>query len=196
MSEPRYMSLSTLASVLDVGESTIEGWIAQGSFPVPKKIGPNGMRRWSWREVRHHMAMSIEEFEEREKQTKEYENEIINFPYPTTRASRVYFVGLKDVIKIGITDDLRSRIMSLMAETPFRIKLLHHILGDRIVEQSLHLKFAKLRVRGEWFRAEEELFKFIDTLKCAALSNVTAAAKIARDCGDLRHQSGEGRGGG
>src|SRR6266853_3409938 len=51
MSEPRYMSLSTLASVLDVGESTIEGWIAQGSFPVPKKVGPNGMRRWSWREV-------------------------------------------------------------------------------------------------------------------------------------------------
>ena len=48
---PRYMSLETLATALDVGESTIEAWVGQGKFPAPKRVGPNGMRRWSWAEV-------------------------------------------------------------------------------------------------------------------------------------------------
>lgn len=46
-----YCSLSTLSFLLDIGESTIEAWVAQGTFPPPKKIGPTGMRRWSWKEV-------------------------------------------------------------------------------------------------------------------------------------------------
>jgi predicted DNA-binding transcriptional regulator AlpA len=52
---PRYLSLSTLAAILDVGDSTIEGWVAQGKFPPPKRIGPNRIRRWSWNEVQEHI---------------------------------------------------------------------------------------------------------------------------------------------
>lgn len=52
---PRYMSLKTLAEALDVGTSTIEGWVVQGKFPAPKRVGPNGMLRWSWAEVRAHI---------------------------------------------------------------------------------------------------------------------------------------------
>ena len=48
---PRYMSLETLATALDVSESSIEAWVGQGKFPAPKRVGPNGMRRWSWDEV-------------------------------------------------------------------------------------------------------------------------------------------------
>jgi hypothetical protein len=41
--------------MLDVGETTIEGWVARGQFPAPKRVGPNAMRRWSWVEVQRHI---------------------------------------------------------------------------------------------------------------------------------------------
>ena len=49
------LTLETLAEMLDVGESTIEGWVARGQFPAPKRVGPNAMRRWSWVEVQRHI---------------------------------------------------------------------------------------------------------------------------------------------
>ena len=56
MTAPRYMSLSSLAAALDVGERTIETWVAQGSFPAPVKIGPNGTKRWRWQDIETHIA--------------------------------------------------------------------------------------------------------------------------------------------
>jgi hypothetical protein len=52
---PRYMMPGDARIVFDCGESTIEAWVAMGKFPAPKRIGPYGMRRWSWREVERHI---------------------------------------------------------------------------------------------------------------------------------------------
>ena len=56
MTNPRYLSLSSLAAALDVGERTIETWCAQGNFPLPVRIGPNGTKRWRWQDVEEHIS--------------------------------------------------------------------------------------------------------------------------------------------
>jgi predicted DNA-binding transcriptional regulator AlpA len=48
------MDLATLAEHTCTGESTIENWVKQGLFPVPKKIG--GKRLWQWSKVELHLA--------------------------------------------------------------------------------------------------------------------------------------------
>ena len=50
------MDLATLAEHICCGESTIEGWVKQGIFPLPQKIG--GKRLWRWKEVEKHLARS------------------------------------------------------------------------------------------------------------------------------------------
>lgn len=55
VTEPRYMSLSTLASALDVSGSAIKKWVSKGGFPQPQLVGPHHRPRWDWDEVREYM---------------------------------------------------------------------------------------------------------------------------------------------
>lgn len=106
-----------------------------------------------------------QDLDEDDADAKKYADSVINYPYPLIRASRVYFVLLNDFIKIGVTQDLRQRMIQLMNDSPYKITLLRFVRGNRTLERSYHLKFARLRARGEWFRAELELIEFIDALK-------------------------------
>jgi predicted DNA-binding transcriptional regulator AlpA len=51
---PPFQDLRTLSEHICVGESTIEGWVKQGQFPPPKKIG--GKRLWNWKQVERHLS--------------------------------------------------------------------------------------------------------------------------------------------
>jgi predicted DNA-binding transcriptional regulator AlpA len=55
---PPFQDLATLAEHICAGESTIEGWVKQGLFPEPRKIG--GKRLWSWKAVEKHLAVQGE----------------------------------------------------------------------------------------------------------------------------------------
>ncbi len=55
---PPFMDLATLSEHICSGESTIENWVRQGRFPVPKKVG--GKRLWQWKEVERHLANVID----------------------------------------------------------------------------------------------------------------------------------------
>src|SRR5437879_5155516 len=91
---PPYQDLPTLAQHICVSERSIENWVNLGQFPRPKKVGT--LDRWSWSEVRHFMEMrTIEDIQGNQRTIKEYEDSIINFPYPQFRKSRIYFVGMK-----------------------------------------------------------------------------------------------------
>jgi hypothetical protein len=76
--------------------------------------------------------------------------------------SVVYFVRMGDLIKIGTTTNLHSRISSLSLT-------MSHVLaterGSYSREGDLHRRFASLREHGEWFRAEPELLDYIKSLK-------------------------------
>lgn len=67
----------------------------------------------------------------------------------------VYFARRGRLIKIGHSRNVPDRMMHLGA------KLIGAVPGDRKMEIELHKRFAHLRVRGEWFRPNEELLAFI-----------------------------------
>jgi predicted DNA-binding transcriptional regulator AlpA len=53
---PPFMDLATLAEHICCGESTIELWVKQGTFPAPVKQG--GKRLWRWKVVERHLVRS------------------------------------------------------------------------------------------------------------------------------------------
>ena len=78
------------------------------------------------------------------------------------RMSSVYFVQANDGhIKIGLARDVQKRLASLQTAHAHELVLLVAIEGTFRLEQSLHRKFAHLRLRGEWFRPEPELLELI-----------------------------------
>lgn len=73
----------------------------------------------------------------------------------------IYFVRSGDAVKIGFTSDLEARLRVLRTDTAGEIELLAVMEGDRREEARLHADFKHLRIKREWFRAEEELLAFI-----------------------------------
>lgn len=75
--------------------------------------------------------------------------------------SVVYFVRSGEALKIGLTSDLPQRLQTLQNASATRLVLLLTLPGDIKVERHYHSKFAHLRLEGEWFRAAEELTRFL-----------------------------------
>ena len=65
----------------------------------------------------------------------------------------LYLIRCKEFLKIGIANDVGSRIASLQTGNPYKLELLDAYQFDNPmpVEQSLHQRFAQLRTNGEWF---------------------------------------------
>lgn len=96
-------------------------------------------------------------------------------PKPIARATRlkspppfigdvVYFLEASSahVIKIGWSRYVGGRIKNLRTGSPVPLRFLGCIAGGMNLERELHMKFAKYRKHGEWFRASVELRQFID----------------------------------
>jgi len=80
------------------------------------------------------------------------------------RPSFVYFIECGDYIKIGYATSVRSRLSNLAIATPFPLKVLATIDGDKHTESTLHTRFADAFHKGEWFRRTPELLAFIDQI--------------------------------
>jgi hypothetical protein len=80
-----------------------------------------------------------------------------------TGEQSVYFVKCHDFVMIGYSSvSVAGRISSLQAGTPYALALVGTISAPRSCEAYLHKRFAKQRVRGEWFTLDAELQSFID----------------------------------
>jgi len=83
----------------------------------------------------------------------------------------IYFIqqGKDGPIKIGITDDLKSRVSSLQTANPYKLHLLYsEKLQPGLAEKEeahLHWVFKGIRLRGEWFRPMPFLIKRIAQMK-------------------------------
>lgn len=91
---------------------------------------------------------------------------------PERGPSVVYFVEREGLIKIGVSANLDKRLSDigkgssmLPGMTIGPVTLLATESGDRTLEQSLHQRFRKTRVAGEWFRPSKALHSYIDDLK-------------------------------
>lgn len=79
---------------------------------------------------------------------------------------KVYFAVIHDLIKIGHTKDVEDRMRGLARQhETTRPRLLLTIGGNVYVESYLHTKFADLRMHDEFFRPEQPLTDYIETLR-------------------------------
>ncbi len=70
----------------------------------------------------------------------------------------VYFLraGNRGAIKIGMAIDVEKRVLELQTGNAFKLNVIAKIPCDNReqalhIEQQLHKRFAKQRIRGEWF---------------------------------------------
>ena len=78
----------------------------------------------------------------------------------------VYFIqeGADGPIKIGTTDDPKTRLQGLQTGNPRLLKLLYVMSGDKNLEVRLHKLFRSSCMRGEWFDPTKELTDLIENL--------------------------------
>jgi hypothetical protein len=78
--------------------------------------------------------------------------------------SFVYFMRLESPlgeIKIGVSSDVEARRASLQSNNPYPIIILATRPGGVREEYAVQRKFLHLRLRGEWFKPDEELLEYI-----------------------------------
>jgi len=84
----------------------------------------------------------------------------------TQQVREVYFVRAKEMglIKIGVANTARERLVSLQVDSPDHLELLGVIecRNRGALEKQIHQRFAHLRVKGEWFRPGEDLLDYIE----------------------------------
>lgn len=83
--------------------------------------------------------------------------------------SVVYFARFGELIKIGFTTNLQTRMASVQPD-----EVLLTLPGGRPHERALHEVFKQHRVRGEWFRSCPEILDFIEEQKTTQVSDTAA----------------------
>jgi hypothetical protein len=80
--------------------------------------------------------------------------------------AKTYFIRCKATgqIKIGWAVNPRQRLATLQTGSPGELELVAVLDGGRETETQMHQKFKHLQERGEWFRCEGDLAKFLGGL--------------------------------
>ena len=79
----------------------------------------------------------------------------------------VYFIRSEKThaIKIGFTaGKIENRLSTLQTAHPYKLQVLATSRGNREYEKALHERFARLRLKGEWFGPHPDLLAFISVL--------------------------------
>lgn len=97
-------------------------------------------------------------------------DKIIDFNRIKLKSNIVYLIKLTgfNYYKIGITTNIKSRMASINTSLPFNIEVIctTENIEARDIEKSLHLKYKKFKIKGEWFSLCEydvnEIIKFFN----------------------------------
>lgn len=85
----------------------------------------------------------------------------------------LYLIECKGNFKIGIANDIKSRLASLQTGNPFDLTVMacFGYENAEVVEKAIHQKFDASRLRGEWFSLDnDEITKFLNL--CRLLGGV------------------------
>lgn len=74
---------------------------------------------------------------------------------------RIYFIEGAGLIKIGYAKSPQKRLSDLQIASAAELRLMAAMPGSIPLEKHLHKRFKDLHQRGEWFRGEEKLLRFI-----------------------------------
>lgn len=78
----------------------------------------------------------------------------------------VYFIRAETgLIKIGHTNYIASRMVTLVGQSPVTLELLATVHGSQMDERAYHARFAAHRAHGEWFEPAPAILEEIARLK-------------------------------
>jgi hypothetical protein len=85
----------------------------------------------------------------------------------------IYLLSSSGFFKIGVANDVSSRIASLQTGNPHPIKLIscYGFQNAEFVERALHQKYSNERLRGEWFNLSDKHIDEFEVL-CSMLGGV------------------------
>jgi hypothetical protein len=88
-------------------------------------------------------------------------------PCPYGDRPYVYFIGADEgPVKIGSSSTLALRLISIQCGNPYPLKILAVRPGTtQITEFNYHRRFAKHRLRGEWFERAPAIVREMDRLR-------------------------------
>lgn len=114
------------------------------------------------------MGLSIERLRERQ-EAAEWERERWRRRGDATAwdgsEQYVYFVqAASGPIKIGVSTKPLHRLASIQSCNHEEVQMIAMMKGTELDEATLQHRFAHLRIRGEWFKADDELLTFIGSL--------------------------------
>lgn len=67
-------------------------------------------------------------------------------------------------IKIGLARDVKKRIRGLQTGSSYLLRIIGIIDAPDSLEKELHKKFAKFKIKNEWFRPDPELLAYIKSM--------------------------------
>lgn len=75
------------------------------------------------------------------------------------KPGKVYLIGSKaaGILKIGFTTDIKKRFQDLQQNNPYDLEILKVKKGSLDTERILLKKFKHLKLRGEWFKWDNEI---------------------------------------
>lgn len=73
----------------------------------------------------------------------------------------IYFIQCGDAVKIGKSNNVRNRLSQLESGNHQELKIIFTAEGDLSEERYLHSLFRDHRIKGEWFRFDEVIKKYI-----------------------------------
>jgi hypothetical protein len=69
----------------------------------------------------------------------------------------VYVLRHEKLVKIGFTENLRTRLSAISSHSPVPLEFVGHMPGGRELELHLHERFAASHFSGEWFVETDEM---------------------------------------
>ena len=69
------------------------------------------------------------------------------------KANQIYIISCGDLLKIGVTNDIDKRIKNLQTGNPkpLTLEFVQEKNNPYKVENYLHIRLQKHRIKGEWF---------------------------------------------
>lgn len=64
----------------------------------------------------------------------------------------LYFIKCNDFVKIGRTDNVKTRVKQIQANCPYEISVIKILKGQGHREKEYHKLYDKYHHRGEWFK--------------------------------------------
>ena len=76
----------------------------------------------------------------------------------------VYFIAGGGLVKIGRSNNVRSRYSAIRSSSPVPVQLVALFPANPVIEAFLHTRFGKLHHHGEWFKDNGEIAKYVSRM--------------------------------